>query len=339
MRVLIIGGTGFLSSALVSESLVAGHEVTVLTRGSASRPDPPPGVQSLQANRSDAGELGAAIGDRAFDLVIDSILYRPEDAEAIIELLRGGGRVGRYVFISTDFVYGGEPRAFPLTEDAPRAALSAYGMGKAACEDRFTAAYREDGFPAVILRPPHILGAGCLLGTGSREGRDPWLLYRLRNSCPLALLDGGQLLIQPVHRTDIARACLAVAAAETTLGRAYNIAGPDCVTTRRYYELVAEIAGAPPPTVVSLPSDAYVAALPGNAPFAQNRAYSLEGLRRDANFAPTIRLRDALTEVIAALDARGLPEEPPPEKETPLTVLLKGQASMVQEEVARAASR
>jgi nucleoside-diphosphate-sugar epimerase len=178
--------------------------------------------------------------------VLDSILYRPEDAHSAVDLFRGG-RAGRYVFISTDFVYGGEPRTFPLDEDAPRHASGNYGRNKALCEDVFFDAWERERFPAVILRPPHILGVGGLLGTGSLEGRDPWLLWKLRNGWPIPLLDGGALLIQPVHKNDIARACLAVCQTDKTLGRAYNLAGPDCVTSRRYYEIVADVAGAPPP--------------------------------------------------------------------------------------------
>jgi nucleoside-diphosphate-sugar epimerase len=332
MRVLVIGGTGFLSTAIVSESLAAGHEVSIVTRGSKNRPGPPPGVEALTANRSHAESMRAALDGRDFDLVIDAILYRPDDARAITEILRG--RTGRYVFISTDFVYGGEPRLFPITEDAPRESLNAYGRYKTECEDIFFAVCRDEGFPAVILRPPHILGAGGVLGTGSREGRDPWLLWRLRNGYPVVLLDGGALLIQPVHRDDIARACLAVAGSESTIGKAYNIGGPDCVTTRRYYELVAEVAGAPLPLeVLSLPSEAYAAAQPNNTPFTQNRAYSLGRLVRDALFVPTVTLADAIAEMVAALDAKGLPDGPPPEKETPLTALLRAHRRAVQEEL------
>jgi len=282
----------------------------------------------LVANRSELEALRAALGDRSFDLVLDAILYRPDDARAALDLFQG--RVWqRYVFISTDFVYGGEPRHFPLDEDAPREALSGYGRNKAACEDVFFAAWEQEQFPATILRPPHILGAGGQLGTGSREGRDPWLLWRLRNGQPICLLEGGALLIQPVHKTDIARACLAVATSEATRGRAYNIAGPDCVTTQRYYELVAGLIGAPL-TVLSLPSGAYVAAFPDNAPFAQNRAYSTTRLKNDSGFSPTIRLADALAEVVADLDAKGVPPGEPPQTETPLAASLREREAAVE---------
>jgi len=158
-RVLVLGGTGFLSSALVQQSQGAGHDVTIVTRGRAKN-GPPQGVSTRVANRSEPDALRAALADCGdFDIVLDAILYRPDDAQAALDLFRG--RTGRYVFISTDFVYGGEPRTFPLTEDAPRRAASAYGRDKAACEDVFFAAWEQEHFPAVILRPPHILGAGC----------------------------------------------------------------------------------------------------------------------------------------------------------------------------------
>ncbi len=330
MKTLIIGGTGFLSSALVAECLGAGHSVTILTRGSANRPDPPAGVSVLIANRSDKDSLRMALEGKSFDLVIDSILFREPDARVIIELLQG--RAGRYIFISTDFVYGGQPRRYPLDEDTPRHALSPYGVDKAACEDLFFAAWNQEGFPAVVLRPPHIMGAGGLLGTGSKEGRDPWLLWRLKNGLPILLLDGGLLLIQPVHKTEIARACLAVADAplEKVGGKVYNIVGPDCVTTRVYYEMICAVSGnVPPLQVAHLPSTSYVAAWPDRAPFAQNRAYSTARLTRDTGYVPNISLRSALEEMAADLERRGLPEGEPPAQDSPLVALLREQESVV----------
>jgi nucleoside-diphosphate-sugar epimerase len=306
-NVLVIGGTGFLSSTLVAACLSAGHHVSIVTRG-RSHQAPPDGVEALVANRSDPDALRTALDGRTFDIVLDSILYRPEDAHSAVDLFRGG-RTGRYVFISTDFVYGGEPRTFPLDEDAPRHASGNYGRNKALCEDVFFDAWERERFPAVILRPPHILGVGGLLGTGSLEGRDPWLLWKLRNGWPIPLLDGGALLIQPVHKNDIARACLAVCQTDKTLGRAYNLAGPDCVTSRRYYEIVADVAGAPPPLCEAARRRLFGRLSRARAVRAKPML-RLERIARDAGFAPSVRLRDALAEVVAALDAAGPARRP-----------------------------
>ncbi len=319
MNVLVLGGTGFLSGAVVKEAQNAGHAVTIVTRGKENRPAPPTGVTVLTADRSDEAALEAAVqsANQFFDLVIDCVLFKPDDARAAVRIFQD--RAACYVFISTDFVYGGEPRFYPIREDAPRHALSSYGVNKAACEDVFFTAQRETNFPAVVLRPPHIMGRGSLLGTGSLEGRDPWILWRLENNQPILLLDNGELLIQPVHKTDIARAALAVAEAKAqTVGKAYNMAGPDYVTTRRYYEMVCDASGLPPENLVVAPlaSPVYLAAYPDRAPFAQNRAYSLDALQADAHFAPTISLADCIAEVVAEYKEKGDPAGDPPQAKT-----------------------
>ena len=325
MNTLVIGGTGFLSGAVVQEAQDAGHNVTVLTRGRENRPAPPPCVRVLTADRTDKAALQAALASsgQTFDLVIDCVLFKPDDARAAVEIFQN--KTSAYVFISSDFVYGGQPRDFPLDEQTPRFALNSYGKDKAACEDILLAAFHAAQFPCVLLRPPHIMGRGSLLGTGSLAGRDKWLLWKLRNKHPIFLLDNGELLIQPVHKTDIARAALAAfVRISQTRGRAYNVAGPNCVTTRRYYEMVCESAGLPASHLkaASLPSLAYVGAYPNNAPFAQNRAYSTVQLGRDAQFIPAISLQTSISEVVAEYGEKGDPAgDPPPEKATLLAAL------------------
>src|SRR4029077_10598748 len=131
------------------------------------------GIQALVADRSETSSVAAALGDRAFDAVIDCIGFRPEDAAQDVELFTG--RAAHLVFISTDFVYGGEPRRLPLTEEASTQALSTYGRNKRLCEERLLHDGPARGLRISILRPPHILGAGSHLGTGSLQGRDPML--------------------------------------------------------------------------------------------------------------------------------------------------------------------
>ena len=301
MRILVIGGTGFLSSALVEECLAAGHDVPIVTRGRRSNA-PVPAVRQIVADRADQAAFRAAVRGQTFDAVIDAICFTPEQARQNVDCF--AGRVGRLVMISTDFVYTVGPRALPVSEDLLRDAPTDYGRNKAAAEDIHFAS--NDSLPVTVLRPPHIVGPGGLLGTGSLQGRDPALPARLRRGEPIVLLDGGALLIQPADKRDIARAALAVLSAPCAAGRAYNIAGPSAVTTRRYYEIVAKTLGVPL-AVASLPSDIYLKAFPNNASFARHRMYSLEALARDASFRPAIPLEVSIRDTIAWLEAN-----PPP---------------------------
>src|ERR1041384_6650578 len=98
MNVLVIGGTRFVGRLLVERLLAAGHRVTIFNRG--TREDPfGDGVERLRGDRT-TSEFGRLLGGRSFDAVVDFAAYRAEDARGVVETL-GGGRGGRYVFIST----------------------------------------------------------------------------------------------------------------------------------------------------------------------------------------------------------------------------------------------
>jgi nucleoside-diphosphate-sugar epimerase len=131
----------------------------------------------------------------------------------------------------------------------------------------------------------------------------------------VVLLDGGALLIQPVAAVDIARAALAVLSSPTAAGRVYNIAGPEGMTTHRYYETVAEIVGSGL-RVLSLPSSPWMAAFPDRAPFAQHRLYSTAALADDTGFTPGISVREMLTDTIRAAQetSSARPYSPTPEE-------------------------
>ena len=117
MTILIIGGTGFLSSALVEESARAGHTVTILTRGRRSHAAAD-GVERIAADRDVPGSIAEAVGGREFDAVIDAICFTPEHARQ--DIANFAGRAGRLVMISTDFVYNVGTRSLPIVESTER---------------------------------------------------------------------------------------------------------------------------------------------------------------------------------------------------------------------------
>lgn len=313
MNLLIIGGSGFLSGAMVPELQEAGHSVTIFTRGQRPVPE---GVAVITGDRHDPASFTRALEGRPFDAVIDCICFTPQDAHA--DLRAFSGRVQRLIMISTDFVYGAHRRQ-PMDEDTPTRALNEYGRNKAASEEVFLEAFREEGFPVTILRPPHIMGAGGHLGTGSLQGRDPMLLDRLQQGAPIVLLDGGSLLIHPVVHRDVGKACAAVLASDATLGKAYNVAGPDIATSREYYDLIAATLGVEAPEYLSLPVELYVRAFPDKAPFATHRTYSVNRLYQDTGYRPTTTMSHAIFEMVDWLQANDAAQ---PYVETELDVQL-----------------
>src|SRR5690349_130711 len=106
MRVLILGGTGFIGPAFVQTAVARGHHVSVFNRGK-SQADLPAGVERLTGDRG--GNL-SAITNRDWDAVFDLATYVPGSVRRLGEALRG--RVGHYTFVSSAMVY-----AFPGATD------------------------------------------------------------------------------------------------------------------------------------------------------------------------------------------------------------------------------
>lgn len=301
---LVIGGTGFLGAAVVKELRDAGWETVILSRG--QRGNPVQGATLLVADRSLPGELAAATRGRDFQIVVDCAAFQEADMEASIEAF--SGRVGHYIFISTDFVYARTSDArFPVAEDAPKQWNLPYGAGKLACEAALLRAWEEKRFPCTALRPPHILGAGRPLGCDPLTMRDPRLLDRMRAGEDLSLLAEGQMLIQPVWNREIG-SCIAHLAAcpdpQSLYGQVFNIAGPDGITTRRYYEIIAEYLGTPL-RFRSVPLEEFAVSSPEKAHMARHRLYDLSRLGQVAGYRPHLHVEDAIRETAQWLGGQG----------------------------------
>src|SRR3990172_12089518 len=103
MRVLVMGGTEFISRDVVRELLSRGHEVTVFNRGKRAE-RLPAGVAAIAGDRKDHAGLRERLKGRRFEGVFD-VTYAPtlgEDIAALLTSLEGRPHV---IFISTGRVY------------------------------------------------------------------------------------------------------------------------------------------------------------------------------------------------------------------------------------------
>ena len=105
MKILILGGTGFIGSFQVRYALSRGHEITLFNRGKSHRGSLPPEVEQLIGDRN--GQLDALMG-RKWDVVIDNPTTLPVWVRDAAQILKGN--VERYVFISTISVYSDKSR-------------------------------------------------------------------------------------------------------------------------------------------------------------------------------------------------------------------------------------
>ena len=99
MRLLILGGTGFIGPYQVRYALARGHRVTIFNRGRQKEAWPGP-VEELLGDRD--GDLKALEG-RDWDVCIDNPTTLPVWVRDAAGMLKG--HIGQYVFISTISVY------------------------------------------------------------------------------------------------------------------------------------------------------------------------------------------------------------------------------------------
>lgn len=295
LKVLVTGGSGFVSGSIAAAAQAAGHEVTVVTRG---RRPVSPRFKAIVADRAVPGEFQRALAaaNQSWDWAVDCIGFDADHARQDLEALTG--RAGRLVFISTDFVHSPVGRSYPLGEHGPYAAPGSYGGKKRAAEEVLAAA--GGALPWTILRPGHIYGPGSLLGCFPAHSRDAGLIARLRAGEALRLVDGGVYLLQPIYAPDLARLIFSCASTAAAAGQIYSCPGPETVSARDYYQIIADVL-AVPLRVESITVAEQLAAQPDSAAFLCHRLYSAEKMHRHGLALPETPLRTGLAAQIADL--------------------------------------
>ncbi|MBQ9811498.1 MAG: NAD-dependent epimerase/dehydratase family protein, partial [Spirochaetales bacterium] len=159
MRILLIGGTGTISSAitaLISKRIASGEskdELWVLNRGKRAA-CLPSGVRQIVADAYDKESLSKAVDGLQFDVVCYFIGF--ELNQVIVAHDVFAGKIKQFVYISSASAYQKPPASYLITESTPlENPFWEYSRKKIQCEDYLFEKYRAEGFPATIVRPSH----------------------------------------------------------------------------------------------------------------------------------------------------------------------------------------
>ena len=104
MRVLLIGGTGLISTSITRFLLERGDDVTHYNRGKLHLYPVPEDVHHIGGDRINYAAFERQMAELgAWDCVMDMVGYLPEDGASVVRAFRG--RVGHFIFCSTVDVY------------------------------------------------------------------------------------------------------------------------------------------------------------------------------------------------------------------------------------------
>jgi nucleoside-diphosphate-sugar epimerase len=315
VRVLVIGGSGFIGSPLVRRLADGGCEVVVFHRG-RSRAGLPPGVRSLHGDRNALERHAAELRGLRPDVVVDVVLGSERQARALMDVFRGAA--SRVVAISSQDVYracgvlhGLEPGALepvPLTEDSPlRTRTGTYPPPVIArlkevfawLDDEYDkipverAVLGERELPGTVLRLPMVYGPG-----------DPLhrlfpILKRIDDGRPALLLD-ERMAPWRCTRGFVENVAAAVALAvsrDEARGRIYNVGDAVSLTELEWTRRVARAAGFAG-EVVAVPAELSPAHLapPGNA--AQHWTTSTARIRSELGHSEPVDEAEALARTV-----------------------------------------
>jgi len=306
MRVLVIGGTGLISTAITRQLLERGDDVTLYNRGRT-----PARVNGdyrvITGDRKDFAAFEQQMWHAGeWDAVIDMVCFTPEEAESDRRAFTG--RTGQLVFCSTVDVYSRPAGRYPIREDESRRSNTAYGRNKAAAEDVLLGAHLVGELNVTVIRPAQTYGEGGVIVHSL--GWSNSYLDRVRKGLPVVQHGDGTSLWVSLYVDDCARAFVNALGNQKAFGRAYNATGETWRTWLQYQRGVAEALGAPEPELVFIPSDVLARLTPKRAAiswenFQYSNIFDTSAAREDLGFSETVPWVEGVRRTAAWLEANG----------------------------------
>jgi nucleoside-diphosphate-sugar epimerase len=308
MRVLIIGGTGLISTAIVDHLLAQGDDVTIFNRGiSAVRFAGAERVRVLRGDRHDFAafetQMHEATARHRFDAVIDMVAFQPAEAESLLRAFTG--RVKQLVVCSTVCVYGGPMTRVPASDDEPHRPVTQYGRNKSAIEKTLLGANGRDGLYTTVLRPSFTTGEGHTLGGAVMF--DDSTLERFRKGRPIVVHDDGRTPWAIAHVSDVARGFAGALLNERAYGQSYHLTSDEHTTWDGVYRAMAEAAGGHSP-FVHIPTRWLADVAPRrtvgiNFIYQYGSTFDNSKATRDLGFRTTVPLTETFRRQIAWMEA------------------------------------
>lgn len=303
MNVLLIGGTGLISTSIARQLLESGHDVTLYNRGQSEN-RLPDGAKELRGDRREYSQFENDFANARYDVVCDMISFSPDDAASALRAFRG--KTSQFIQCSTVCVYSGAVSQYPTTETEPYHSIGDYGKNKIAIDQMLLGAYGSEKFPVTIMRPSHSYGEGGPLvrsfGPASSQ------IKRMRAGKPIIVHGDGNSMWGACHIDDVARGFIAAMGKEKCLGEAYNVAADQWQSWNDYHETTARVLAADFQPVY-LPTEALRQVAPQWAQgtyeiFEWPSFFDSIKLQRDAGWSgQTISFEDGVRRNIAWLDA------------------------------------
>ena len=272
MKLLVIGGTGVLSSAVVSEAISRGIEVTMINRGHRMERIPQ-GVAFIKADSRDAETIDKALAGCPFDAVIDFVCYDRQQVENSLNLF--SKYVDQYIFISSAAVLDTRVQGV-LNEDSPKVLPTwDYSVQKWDAELSVQERCAGSGIHYTIIRPGITYDDTRIpYGFAPLYGYHWTFVERAKAGKPLVTWNNGQNRCNMMRVEDFAVGVVSLVANEKAMNEAFIVCGDEAPSFMDVVKTLEKSVGMVIPTI-----DINVNFLQSLVP---GRKGEMEGRSRDA---------------------------------------------------------
>jgi nucleoside-diphosphate-sugar epimerase len=313
MKVLLIGGTGFMGPSTARYLLQSGHQVTIFHRGTHAAPA---GVSEIVGDHHALEQYRADFERGRFDVIVDFILSSERQAQTVMNVFRSVA--GRVVAISSMDVYRamglihgtetGALQPLPLTEQSElrrnRNTYSPEAMAKVRAvypwvDDSYDkipveeVALGDRDLSGTVLRLPMVYGPGDPLH------RFHYILKRIDDGRKFIIFsDDLAAWRTPRGFNENVGAAIALAAtSDSAVGKVYNICEEPCFSELEWARKVADAVGWTGEFIV-LPRDRAPQHLKFPARVEQHLTATSRRIRHELGFSEPVSLLEALKRTI-----------------------------------------
>lgn len=262
MNILIVGGTGVLSSAVTAEALKRGIAVTMINRGRRTIPE---GVELIKADMNDHKLIKEKLAGRQFDAVMDFLCYTDNATKRSVELYSDFTK--QYFFISSCAVYDtASLNGQAAVEDSKKVLpIWSYSVNKWKSEELLMSLFREKDANYTVIRPCVTYGNTRIpYGISPIYGYHWTLCARILAGKPIIRWNGGVNRCNIMRVEDFAVGLVGLVGNPKANNEAFNICGDEVPSWNDVLKVLGELLGKEVITV-DIPSEYYAKLLPGRA--------------------------------------------------------------------------
>jgi len=257
MKVLVIGGTGVISRAVVDKLLNHNHEVSIFNRGNNPL-NFNNKVEQIIGDRKNQQAFKAIFSSRKFDVVMDMISFNESDAKLTIETFKNN--VNQFIFTSSTAAYRKPFNHFPVVEESEILTTDKrfmYGFLKAEMERYLNQEIKINHLNVTIIRPSLTYGIGSQNIGILRQNYG--IIDRIKKGKPLVMFGDGSTPWSFTFSPDLAKGYVGLVGNEKSYGEAYHITNEDHHIWEDLYLEFGKIIGVEP-KIVHIPSELLIKA-------------------------------------------------------------------------------